>query len=146
MNAQNELPLANAALETIDSQTNSFDFWSNFQTNGGQANYSIESEDLIPGSSKAQKSEILSLGTKGWHVKTHSDYLFQVEAGETYTVRYWAKANSASAALKVVFQSEVSGSYQGVNQSLTQQWQQYTHSFTVVDSAELNRLSFWYIS
>ena len=146
MNAQNELPLANAALETIDSQTNNFDFWSNFQTNGGQANYSIESEDLIPGSSKAQKSEILSLGTKGWHVKTHSDYLFQVEAGETYTVRYWAKANSASAALKVVFQSEVSGSYQGVNQSLTQQWQQYTHSFTVVDSAELNRLSFWYIS
>jgi len=145
-NAQNQLPIANAALESKDPQTNSFSSWSNFQTNGGQANYSIETENLITGSTKAQKSEIIALGTNGWHVKTHSDYLFQVEANETYTVRFWAKANSASATLKVVFQSEVAGSYQGVNQTLTQQWQQYTHSFTVADSANLNRLSFWYMS
>jgi glucosylceramidase len=145
-NAQNQLPIANAALEPIDPQTNNFSSWSNLQTNGGQANYSIETENLITGSTKAQKSEIIALGTNGWHVKTHSDYLFQVEANETYTVRFWAKANSASATLKVVFQSEVAGSYQGVNQTLTQQWQQYTHSFTVADSANLNRLSFWYMS
>ena len=145
-NAQNQLPIANAALETVDPQTNSFSSWSNLQTNGGQATYSIETENLISGSTKAQKSEIIALGTNGWHVKTHSDYLFQVEANETYTVRFWAKANSASATLKVVFQSEVSGSYQGVDQSLTQQWLQYTHSFTVTDSADLNRLSFWYMS
>lgn len=145
-NAQNQLPIANAALESIDLQTNSFSSWSNLQTNGGQANYSIETENLITGSTKAQKSEIIALGTNGWHVKTHSDYLFQVEANETYTVRFWAKANSASATLKVVFQSEVAGSYQGVNQTLTQQWQQYTHSFSVADSANLNRLSFWYMS
>lgn len=145
-NAQNQLPIANAALETVDPQTNSFSSWSNLQTNGGQATYSIETENLISGSTKAQKSEIIALGTNGWHVKTHSDYLFQVEANETYTVRFWAKANSASATLKVVFQSEVSGSYQGVDQSLTQQWLQYTHSFTVADSADLNRLSFWYMS
>ena len=145
-NAQNQLPIANAALESINPQTNSFSSWSNLQTNGGQANYSIETENLITGSTKAQKSEIIALGTNGWHVKTHSDYLFQVEANETYTVRFWAKANSASATLKVVFQSEVAGSYQGVNQTLTQQWQQYTHSFTVADSANLNRLSFWYMS
>lgn len=145
-NAQNQLPIANAALESINPQTNSFSSWSNLQTNGGQANYSIETENLITGSTKAQKSEIIALGTNGWHVKTHSDYLFQVEANETYTVRFWAKANSASATLKVVFQSEVAGSYQGVNQTLTQQWQQYTHSFSVADSANLNRLSFWYMS
>ncbi|MDC1259812.1 T9SS type A sorting domain-containing protein [Flavobacteriaceae bacterium] len=145
-NAQNQLPIANAALETIEPQTNSFSSWSNLQTNGGQANYSIETENLISVSTKAQKSEIIALGTKRWHVKTHSDYLFQVEANETYIVRFWAKANSASATLKVVFQSEVSGSYQGVDQTLTQQWQQYTHSFTIADFAELNRLSFWYMS
>jgi len=110
-NAQNQLPIANAALESIDPQTNSFSSWSNLQTNGGQANYSIETENLITGSTKAQKSEIIALGTNGWHVKTHSDYLFQVEANETYTVRFWAKANSASATLKVVFQSEVAVSY-----------------------------------
>ncbi|MGB1393769.1 MAG: hypothetical protein ACPH4O_05635, partial [Flavobacteriaceae bacterium] len=85
-NAQNQLPIANAALESIDPQTNNFSSWSNLQTNGGQANYSIETENLITGSTKAQKSEIIALGTNGWHVKTHSDYLFQVEANETYTV------------------------------------------------------------
>jgi K+-transporting ATPase A subunit len=54
-NAQNQLPIANAALETIAPQTNSFSSWSNFQTNGGQANYSIEtrlgcesSDSVIP--------------------------------------------------------------------------------------------------
>ena len=79
VNAQNQLPLANGALEEIESTTNNFTHWSNLQTNGGQANYSISTQNLIPGSSKAQKSEIISLGTNGWHVKTHSDYLFQVQ-------------------------------------------------------------------
>ena len=56
MNAQNQLPIANGALESIDAQTNTFSFWSNLQTNGGQANYSIETENLITGSTQAQKS------------------------------------------------------------------------------------------
>ena len=70
MNAQNQLPLANANLEEIEPNTNNFTYWSNLQTNGGQVNYSIETENLIPGSSRAQKSEIISiyghvlLGTK----------------------------------------------------------------------------------
>ncbi|MDG1056469.1 MAG: hypothetical protein P8O83_01990, partial [Flavobacteriaceae bacterium] len=74
MNAQNELPIANGALESIDAQTNTFSFWSNLQINGGQVNYSIETENLITGSTKAQKSQIISLGSSSWHVKTQSDY------------------------------------------------------------------------
>ena len=146
MNAQNQLPIANGALESIDSQTNTFSFWSNLQTNGGQVNYSIETENLISGSTKAQKSQIISLGTSGWHVKTQSDYLFQVEAGQTYTVRFWAKISGASSAtMKVVFQSEIQNSYQGNNKIINQEWQQFTHSFTVQQSANSNRLSFWYL-
>ena len=146
MNAQNQLPIANGALESIDSQTNTFSFWSNLQTNGGQVNYSIETENLISGSTKAQKSQIISLGTSGWHVKTQSDYLFQVEAGQTYTVRFWAKISGAiSATMKVVFQSEIQNSYQGNNKIINQEWQQFTHSFTVQQSANSNRLSFWYL-
>ncbi len=75
-NAQNQFAIANVALESIDRQTNSFSFWSNFQTNGGQANYSIETENLISGSTKAQKSEIIAFGTKGWHVKKRTIFLF----------------------------------------------------------------------
>jgi len=93
LSAQNQLPIANGSFEEIDVVTNSFTYWSNIQINGGQANYSIETENLISGSTKAQKSEIISLGTNGWHVKTQSDYLFQVQAGETYTVRFWAKVS-----------------------------------------------------
>lgn len=146
MNAQNQLPIANGALESIDAQTNTFSFWSNLQTNGGQVNYSIETENLILGSTKAQKSQIISLGTSGWHVKTQSDYLFQVEAGQTYTVRFWAKVSGASSAtMKVVFQSEIQNSYQGNNKTINQEWQQFTHSFTVQEAADSNRLSFWYL-
>ena len=73
LNAQNQLPIANGSFEEIDVETNTFTYWSNIQINGGQANYSIETENLISGSTKAQKSEIISLGTNGWHVKTQSD-------------------------------------------------------------------------
>jgi len=37
-NAQNQLPIANAALETIEPKTNSISSCSNLQTKGGQAN------------------------------------------------------------------------------------------------------------
>ena len=146
VNAQNQLPLANGALEEIESTTNNFTHWSNLQTNGGQANYSISTQNLIPGSSKAQKSEIISLGTNGWHVKTHSDYLFQVQSGQQYTVRFWAKIDGDNqATMKVVFQSEVQGSYQGNNKIINENWQQFSHTFTVSNDSDLNRLSFWYL-
>lgn len=146
LGAQNQLPLANGEFEDIEPGTSNFSYWTNLQTNGGQANYSIETENLIPGSSKAQKSQIISLGSNGWHVKTHSDYLFQVEAGQTYTVRFWAKVSgNSNATMKVVFQSEVSGSYQGNNKTITQNWQQFAHTFSVTHNSDLNRLSFWYM-
>jgi hypothetical protein len=56
MNAQNQLPLANGDFETQDSE-NSFSYWSNNQIQGGQANYSIETQNLINGSTKAQKAK-----------------------------------------------------------------------------------------
>ena len=146
LNAQNQLPLANGNFETLDSE-NSFSYWSNNQIQGGQANYSIETQNLINGSTKAQKSQIIALGTSGWHVKTQSDYLFQVEAGQNYSVRFWAKiSGSSSATMKVVFQaSDAPGSYQGNDKTISQDWQQYSHSFTVADNADLNKLSFWYM-
>ena len=146
LNAQNQLPLSNGNFEILDSE-NSFSYWSNNQIQGGQANYSIETQNLINGSIKAQKSQIIALGTSGWHVKTQSDYLFQVEAGQNYTVRFWAKiSGSSSANMKVVFQaSDATGSYQGNDKTISQDWQQYSHSFTVADNADLNKLSFWYM-
>ena len=145
---QNQLPLANGNFETLNSDGSGFSYWSNVQNSGGIVNYSIETNNLISGSTKAQKSQIISLGASGWNVKTQSDYLFQVESGQTYTVRFWAKASgSNSAVMKVVFQaSDVANSYQGNNITISQNWQQYTHSFTVSENSDINKLSFWYMN
>ncbi|MEC8536808.1 MAG: carbohydrate binding domain-containing protein, partial [Bacteroidota bacterium] len=134
---QNQLPLANGNFETLNSDGSGFSYWSNVQNSGGIVNYSIETNNLISGSTKAQKSQIVSLGASGWNVKTQSDYLFQVESGQTYTGRFWAKASgSNSAVMKVVFQaSDVANSYQGNNITISQNWQQYTHSFTVSENS-----------
>ena len=145
---QNQLPLANGNFESLNSDGSGFSYWSNVQNSGGIVNYSIETNNLISGSTKAQKSQIISLGASGWNVKTQSDYLFQVESGQTYTVRFWAKASgSNSAVMKVVFQaSDVANSYQGNNITISQNWQQYTHSFTVSENSDINKLSFWYMN
>ena len=145
--SQNQLPLLNGNFEVLNEGTGNFNYWSNIQIEGGQAVYSISTENLIPGSSKAQKSEIVSLGNNGWHVKTQSDYLFEVEAEQSYTVSFWAKVeNSNSATIKVVFQApNVQDSYQGNDIEISQEWQQYTHTFTVTQDADENKLNFWYM-
>ena len=143
--AQNQLPILNGAFETLDPNGD-FSYWSNTQNNGGQAVFSIETSNLISGSTKALKSQITQLGTNNWGVKTKSNYQFQVIAGEIYTVSFWAKVEGGtSEPLKVVFQSDASGSYQGTNKTITNQWQLFSHSFTVESNSDLNELIFWYM-
>lgn len=146
--SQNQLPIINGDFETIDSETNSsFLYWSNVQNNGGNANYSIETQNLIPGSTKAQKSEIIELGENGYDVKTNCDYLFRVELGKSYIVRFWAKIEgSNSAQMKVVFNSDIPGSYQGFNKIITEDWQQFEQTFTISNTSNANKLSFWYLN
>jgi O-glycosyl hydrolase len=47
--------------------------------------------------------------------------------------------------MKLVFQSEVSGSYQGQNIWITNEWKRYSHTFTVEHSSDSNRVRFWYM-
>ena len=47
--------------------------------------------------------------------------------------------------MKLVFQSDVSGSYQGQNIWITNEWQRYSHTFTVEHSSDNNQLRFWYM-
>ena len=142
--SQNQLPLANGFLEDIEN--NNFQYWSHQANEGGDATYSIQTDDLVEGSTKALKCEVHSLGTNGWHVSTKSEYPFQVIAGQKYTVTFYAKVEGAdSRQMKLVFQSEVSGSYQGQNIWITNEWQRYSHTFTVEHSSDNNRVRFWYM-
>ena len=142
--SQNQLPLANGFLEDIEN--NEFQYWSHQANEGGEATYSIETDNLVQGSTKALKCEVLSLGANGWHVSSKSEYPFQVIAGQKYTVTFYAKVEGAdSRQMKLVFQSEVSGSYQGQNIWITNEWQRYSHTFTVEHSSDNNQVRFWYM-
>ena len=143
--SQNQLPLANGIFEDVDEEDN-FEYWSHQANEGGDATYSIVTESLVQGSSKALKSEVHNLGANGWHVSSKSEYPFQVIAGQKYTVTFYAKIEGAdSRQMKLVFQSDVSGSYQGQNIWITNQWKKYTHTFTVDHSSDNNRVRFWYM-
>lgn len=143
--SQNQLPLANGIFEDVDEEDN-FEYWSHQANEGGDATYSIVTENLVQGSSKALKSEVHNLGANGWHVSSKSEYPFQVIAGQKYTVTFYAKIEGAdSRQMKLVFQSDVSGSYQGQNIWITNQWKKYTHTFTVDHSSDNNRVRFWYM-
>ena len=142
--SQNQLPLANGFLEDIEN--NEFQYWSHQANEGGEATYSVETDNLVQGSTKALKCEVLSLGANGWHVSSKSEYPFQVIAGQKYTVTFYAKVEGAdSRQMKLVFQSEVSGSYQGQNIWITNEWQRYSHTFTVEHSSDNNQVRFWYM-
>lgn len=142
--SQNQLPLVNGIFE--DLEEDNFLYWSHQANEGGEATYSIETNNLINSSTKALKCEVNSLGANGWHVSSKSEYPFQVVAGQKYTVTFYAKVEGAdSRQMKLVFQSDVSGSYQGQDIWITNEWKRYTHTFTVEHSSNNNRIRFWYM-
>ena len=145
LTSQNQLPIENGEMESIENG-----FFSNWQTqanNGGNANFSIVTNNLIPGSTRALKSEIISLGNNNYDISTSSLYNFEVIAGEKYTVSFYAKIDDAtSRQLKIIFRSEIDNSFQGQNIWITDSWQRYTHTFTVNESANSNQLKFWFLN
>jgi len=145
LTSQNQLPIENGEMESIEN-----DFFSHWQTqanNVGNANFSITTNNLIPGSTKALKSEIISLGDNNYDISTSSQYNFEVIAGQKYTVSFYAKIDGASSRqLKVIFRSEIDNSFQGQNIWITDSWQRYTHTFTVNESGNSNQLKFWFLN
>ncbi len=143
---QNSLPLENGSFEGVKPDGISFWWWNHQLKNGAAANFSVETSDLIPGSEKALKAEILSLGDNLYDVQTYSAYKFEVVAGQTYTVSFYAKTDAPSeAALKLIFQSDVAGSFQATNFSIDTSWKRYFHTFTATGNSTLNQFKFWYL-
>ena len=143
--SQNQLPIQNGEMEATENGF--FSHWQTQANNGGNAIFSISTDNLIPGSTKALKSEVISLGDNNYDISTSSQYNFEVIAGQKYTISFYAKIEGASSRqLKVVFRSEIDDSFQGQNIWVTDTWQRYTHTFTVDDSANANQLKFWFLN
>jgi O-glycosyl hydrolase len=142
--SQNQLPIENGEMETIEDGF--FSQWATQATNGANANFSITANNLIAGSTRALKSEIISLGNNNYDISASSEYNFEVVAGQKYTVSFYAKIEGASSRqMKVIFRSEINDSFQGQDIWITDTWQRYTHTFTVDDSGNSNKLKFWFL-
>ena len=145
MISQNQLPIQNGEME--DTENGFFSNWQTQANNDANANFSISTDNLISGSTKALKSEVISLGDNNYDISTSSQYNFEVIAGQKYTVSFYAKIEGASSRqLKVVFRSEIDDSFQGQNIWVTDTWQRYTHTFTVDNTANANQLKFWFLN
>ena len=143
--SQNQLPIQNGEME--DTENGFFSNWQTQANNDANANFSISTDNLISGSTKALKSEVISLGDNNYDISTSSQYNFEVIAGQKYTVSFYAKIEGASSRqLKVVFRSEIDDSFQGQNIWVTDTWQRYTHTFTVDNTANANQLKFWFLN
>ena len=142
--SQNQLPIENGEMETIEDGF--FSQWATQASNGANANFSITANNLIAGSTRALKSEIISLGNNNYDISASSEYNFEVVAGQKYTVSFYAKIEGASSRqMKVIFRSEINDSFQGQDIWITDTWQRYTHTFTVDASGNSNKLKFWFL-
>ena len=100
------MPLENGFLEDVEEDL--FQNWTYISNNGADVAFSVVSDALVTGSTKALSAQVNTLGPNGWHASTKSGN-FHVTGGLEYTVTFYAKIEGAdSRQVKVVFQSEVS--------------------------------------
>ncbi len=143
MNAQ-KINLKNSNLEGV--KDGKFFWWKHQAKEGGKAKFSVENSDVNSGSTKALKAEVKKLGPKGWFVSSSFNQKFPGNIGDEVTVEFYAKSISdQTGKIKLVFQSDVKGSFQGKDFNLTNDWKSYSHSFVVRDKSSNNQIKFWYL-
>ena len=143
--AQEKMDLKNSRLEGINPQ-GEFYWWKNQSINGGEATYSIEDTDVNQGSKKALKVDVSALGPKPWFVSSQFNQKFKAKAGDEITVEFYGKKISdTKAKIKLVFQSDVKGSFQGKDFFLTSEWMAYSTTFIVNEKSNKNQVKFWFM-
>lgn len=139
------LDLKNSNLEKTNGKGGFF-WWSHQSKGAGEANFSIEKIDVIEGSNKALRCEVISLGEKPWFVSSSFNSFFQIQTGDEITITFAAKRGSeGSGKLGLVFQSDKKGSFQNKQFFLSKDWSVFTHTFTMDHSNAKGRLKFWYL-
>lgn len=141
-----KIDLQNSNLEGV-KKDGGFYWWKNQAIEGAKATYSVEESDVNKGSKKALKAQIHVLGDKAYFVSSQFNQKFKGKTGDEVTVQFYAKKSSnGNAKLKLVTQSDVAGSFQGKDFSITEEWQPYTHTFTLKNKSKNNQIKFWYMN
>jgi hypothetical protein len=142
---QEKISLKNSNLEGV--KDGKFFWWKHQAKDGGKAKFLVEQNDVNTGSKKALKAEIKKLGPKPWFVSSSFNQKFKGKAGEEILIEFFAKSLGENPGkVKLVFQSNLKGSFQGKDFNLTNEWQSYSHTFAVKDDNGNNQVKFWYMN
>lgn len=140
-----KIDLQNSNLEGVKDD-GTFYWWKNQAINGGEAIYSIEHKDVNKGSKKALKVEVQTLAKQPWFVSSQFNQKFKGKEGDEITIQFYTKKGaSGKGKIKLVFQSDLKGSFQGKDFFITEEWQPYTHTFKIKDKSSNNQVKFWYL-
>ncbi len=86
----------------------------------------------VQSGSKAARILVTTPGSDPWSIQLYSDNI-TVTSGESYAVKFWAKAATAGQTLRVVAQG--TSFYTQQNQALTTSWAEYSFAFTPTENA-----------
>ena len=143
-----ELPIQNGELE--QTFENEFTFWTNQSTHGSNAIFDVVNNNELFGSTKALRAQVNDLGEYQYSVQTKSDHQFSVGANQKVTISFFAKAVSdqPGSQLKLCLSDASVGSsvFKQASFELTQNWKQYSYTFTTSVSVPSYQISFRYLN
>ncbi len=145
---QQPLPLMNGILEFTNN--GNFNSWTHQSNHNGEAIFSVETLDVVSGSTKALKTTVNSLGSFQYSVQSSSTHLFPTQNQNQITIAFFAKAssNNQNPNLKVCLSDSSIGTsvFKGQTVTLSNQWKRYTQTFQITQNVNAYKLSFRYLT
>ena len=143
-----ELPIQNGELE--QTSDNGFTTWTNQSLHESNAIFDVIDNNELFGSTKALRTQVNALGQYQYSVQTKSDHPFSMGANQKVTISFFAKAASdqAGSELKLCLSDPTVGSsvFKQTTFELTQNWKQYSYTFTTSQSVPSYQISFRYLN
>ncbi len=143
-----ELPIQNGELEQFSDS--GFISWSNQSNHGSNAIFDVVDNNELFGSTKALRAQVNALGDYQYSVQTKSDHQFSMDADQKITISFFAKASSDQLGSQLVLclsDSTVGVSvFKQTTFVLTQNWKQYSYTFTTSVSVPSYQISFRYLN
>jgi O-glycosyl hydrolase len=145
LNCLAQLPIQDGAIE-VTSGTE-FTYWTNLANDTAVAQFAIQTNNLIAGSTKAIQTVISSLGNFEYSIQTKSRHAFGVAAESKLTISFYAKS-SGSAQIKLCISDPTIGPtvFKGQTFNVEPNWKQYVHTFDITESVSNYKISFRYLT
>jgi O-glycosyl hydrolase len=143
-----DLPIQNGELEQTTDV--GFSYWTNQSIHGSNAIFDVVDNIELFGSTKALRAEVNILGNYQYSVQTKSDHQFSMDADQKVTISFFAKAtyNQQAPLLKLCLSDPSVGSsvFKQTTFELTQNWKQYSYTFSSDESVPSYQISFRYLN